>query len=219
MPDAAGFLAIWSDISPVDETDYLHWLTREHVEERLSVPGFLSARVCRAKRDDVRRYLILYVLQDDSILNSAGYLSRLNNPTAWSRRIMPRLSDFRRGGGRLSVLAGFGEGGHVAPIGLNDRTPRQIDRFKNVALSDRICRICLLDTDIAKTQADTAEKKMRDGDAAIPGLLLVEALDQAALAGALQLPPFQDVADRALAQQLLYEVIFRASARAKPARR
>ena len=26
----AGFLAIWSDVKAEQETDYLHWLTREH---------------------------------------------------------------------------------------------------------------------------------------------------------------------------------------------
>ena len=36
-----GFLAIWSDISQENETDYLHWFSREHAIERLSVPGFL----------------------------------------------------------------------------------------------------------------------------------------------------------------------------------
>jgi len=40
-----GFLAIWSDVEPAGETDYLHWLTREHVQERLSVPGFRAVRI------------------------------------------------------------------------------------------------------------------------------------------------------------------------------
>ena len=39
----AGFLAIWSDVRLEGETDYLHWLTREHTSERLGVDGFLRA--------------------------------------------------------------------------------------------------------------------------------------------------------------------------------
>ena len=35
-----GMLAIWSDVAPEAATDYLHWLTREHAEERGSTPGF-----------------------------------------------------------------------------------------------------------------------------------------------------------------------------------
>ena len=44
-----GFLAIWSDIDAEHETDYLHWLTREHTAERVGVPGFLAVRVFRAR--------------------------------------------------------------------------------------------------------------------------------------------------------------------------
>jgi hypothetical protein len=40
----AGFLAIWSDVKAEQETDYLHWLTREHTSERLDVDGFLRVR-------------------------------------------------------------------------------------------------------------------------------------------------------------------------------
>ena len=50
---ADGFLAIWSDVPPEQETDYLHWLTREHAIERLAVEGFLGVRVYRALRRDV----------------------------------------------------------------------------------------------------------------------------------------------------------------------
>ena len=31
----AGYLAIWSDLAPDDETDWAHWITREHAEERV----------------------------------------------------------------------------------------------------------------------------------------------------------------------------------------
>jgi len=35
-----GFLAIWSDVPAEQETDDLHWMTREHAQERLAIPGF-----------------------------------------------------------------------------------------------------------------------------------------------------------------------------------
>jgi len=31
----AGYLAIWSDLTPQDETDWAHWITREHAAERV----------------------------------------------------------------------------------------------------------------------------------------------------------------------------------------
>jgi hypothetical protein len=39
MKEHNGFLAIWSDVARGEETNYLHWLTREHTAERLGIPG------------------------------------------------------------------------------------------------------------------------------------------------------------------------------------
>ncbi|RPI34160.1 MAG: hypothetical protein EHM67_14730, partial [Hyphomicrobiaceae bacterium] len=91
-----GFLAIWSDVRIEQETDYLHWLTREHTSERLSVDGFLRVRVYRSLEADLRRYFIHYELQSPDVVGSAAYLARLNAPTPWSQRIMPILGNFVR---------------------------------------------------------------------------------------------------------------------------
>ena len=56
MTAGAGFLAIWSDVEAQEETNYLHWLTREHTAERVSVPGFLGVRVFRARLPEHCRY-------------------------------------------------------------------------------------------------------------------------------------------------------------------
>ena len=47
MTAGAGFLAIWSDVEAQEETNYLHWLTREHTAERVSVRVF-SVYECSA---------------------------------------------------------------------------------------------------------------------------------------------------------------------------
>ena len=44
----AGYLAIWSDLAPQDETDWAHWITREHAAERVGINGFLACRIFRA---------------------------------------------------------------------------------------------------------------------------------------------------------------------------
>src|SRR5215207_6690747 len=106
-----GFLAIWSDVEKQEETNYLHWLTREHTAERVSIPGFLDVRVFRARLPEHCRYFILYRLEQPSVLSSERYLARLNAPTEWSQRIMPILQNFVRGGGRAVAEAGSGKGG------------------------------------------------------------------------------------------------------------
>jgi len=115
-----GFLAIWSDVKSEQEADCLHWLTREHTSERLSIEGFLRVRVHRSLQADVRRYFIRYDLRSRDVLGSAAHLARLNVPTPWSQRIMPILGNFIRGGGRVLARTGVGEGAFLAVIRLDD---------------------------------------------------------------------------------------------------
>ncbi|MGY2938435.1 hypothetical protein ACVWZ6_008037 [Bradyrhizobium sp. GM6.1] len=105
-----GFLAIWSDVEAHDLTDYRHWLTREHTTERVTTKGFLASRVFRAARDDISRFFILYELETPEVLDGEAYLARLNAPTPWSQRIMPKLGNFMRGGGVMIARAGRGRG-------------------------------------------------------------------------------------------------------------
>jgi hypothetical protein len=174
-----GFLAIWSDVPPEIETDYLHWLTREHTHERLGVDGFLGVRVYRALRKDVRRYFIHYELASSDILSSASYLERLNAPTPWSQRIMPILGNFVRGGGTVVAEAGTARGCVLAVIKLQAQ-PHGFhrERLQSIAASDRIIAAQLLETDRQRTTIATREKSMRTQDDSFARLLLVEGLDE-----------------------------------------
>lgn len=205
-----GFLAIWSDVSAAQETDYLHWLTREHTEERLGVQGFIAVRVFKALTEDVHRFLIVYELEDATALAGQPYLDRLNAPTPWSQRIMPILGNFARGGGRRVASAGNGRGAMVAALRLSsDELPA--DRMSAAQLvqqlvaGDRIVAAHLLQTDQARTGIKTGEKGLRANDGSFDGLLLVEGLDQAALRAALITAP-PDL--RAAPDLLLYGQVF-----------
>jgi hypothetical protein len=182
---ADGFLAIWSDVPPEHETDYLHWLTREHTFERLAVSGFLGVRVYRALRRDVCRYFIHYGLAAPAVLASTAYLQRLNAPTPWSQRIMPILDNFARGGGRVVAEVGQGHGCLLAAIKL-DQLPEAVhdDKLASIATSDRIIGARLLETDPDRTSIATREKGMRAGDRIFAGLVLIEGLDELAVSAA-----------------------------------
>jgi hypothetical protein len=209
MTSANGFLAIWSDIPSESETDYLHWLTWEHIKERLAVPGFLNVRVFRALLDSVRRYLIIYDLQDGDVLASAPYLSRLNHPTPWSQRIMPQLSNFRRGGGRVQWKAGCGQGGFIAALAIE---PGKVPAagLEKLVSADRICAISLFETDLTSSAIATAEKQLRDGDEIFAGLIVLEGLDEKALIDCLNNPVFRhaDFFGKTLPRTPLYQLIY-----------
>jgi hypothetical protein len=183
----AGYLAIWSDLAPDDETDWAHWITREHAAERVGINGFLACRIFRALGSAANRYFILYELADENVVGGADYLARLNAPTPWSQRIMPKLDNFARGGGRIAASAGLGQGGIVAPLRL-DAAPAFDAAAVTAELArlDRIIAARLLLTDSAKTSIKTSEKGMRANDGSFAALLLIEGLDEAPVRAALQ---------------------------------
>jgi hypothetical protein len=180
-----GFLAIWSDIEPDRLTDYVHWLTREHTGERIGITGFLGVRVFRALGIDAVRVFILYELDGPDVLSGNAYLSRLNAPTPWSRRIMPTLGNFIRGGGRSVASAGIGQGGVIGVLALKETPANAAQLAAEIAALDRIAAVRVLETDRAGTAVQTREKAMRGDDRSFGGLLIIEALDADALDHAL----------------------------------
>jgi hypothetical protein len=91
-----GFVAIWNKISPGPcEEDFKAWHEKEHMPERLAIPGFLSGtRWCA---DDCRQsFFTLYTLEQQQVALSPAYLGRLNHPTAWTRRVMSGFQENSR---------------------------------------------------------------------------------------------------------------------------
>ena len=182
----AGFLAIWSDVAPDHLTDYRHWLTREHTTERVTTNGFLGVRVFRAARADIARFFILYELEAPEVLDGPAYLARLNAPTPWSQRTMPRLGNFIRGGGVMTARAGRGEGSTIAALRI-ERLPEKPQAFADAIVAlDGIAAVQIGTTDLARTSVPTVEKGMRKDEGIFAGLLIIEALDERALGGALR---------------------------------
>ena len=183
---AEGMLAIWSDVTPQAETDYLHWLTREHTSERLSTAGFLSVRVFRAMDFDIRRYFIVYDLDSPSALSSDDYVKKLNNPTPWTQRIMPTIKNFVRGGGRVTAAAGAGQGGFAAAVALEDANVAEAKSLiPKLVKMDRICGARLLAVDRAGTSIPTREKSLRRDDQSFANLLVFDGVDAVAVRSAL----------------------------------
>ena len=176
----SGYLAIWSDLAPEHETDWMHWMTREHSSERVGVEGFLACRIFRAYGLSVRRYFILYELDNATVVGGSDYLARLNAPTPWSQRIMPLLQNFARGGGTVVASAGIGQGGYIAALPFEAAEFDPAALVRELAQIDRVAAVRVLQTDTAQTSIQTREKSMRSADSSFGGLVLIEALDEPA---------------------------------------
>ena len=85
-----GMLAVWCDIPETVENEFNRWYNEEHVYERLSVSGVLSA----ARYESVvsgPKHLAVYELESPDVLKSDEYLNLRNNPSDWSKRMSPEV--------------------------------------------------------------------------------------------------------------------------------
>jgi hypothetical protein len=79
------------------EEEFNAWYDTEHLAERLSIPGFRSARRWVADgAPGEGRYLATYELESRRVLDSPEYLRYFNNQTPWSRRCLGKAVVFLR---------------------------------------------------------------------------------------------------------------------------
>jgi hypothetical protein len=95
------------DVLPEAISEHDDWHTHEHLPERLSIPGFLRGTRWVAARGGPR-YCVLYEVEHLDTLSSQPYLERLNQPSAWTKKMMPHYRGMSRG--FCAVAASFGAG-------------------------------------------------------------------------------------------------------------
>lgn len=112
------FLAMWHDIARGAEDEYVEWHTREHMPERLSIPGFVTGK--RLHSPGTARHAIGTIYSGESldVFRSSDYLERLNNPTPWTASVAPSFQNFLRVACEKIASAGLGDGGSMATIRL-----------------------------------------------------------------------------------------------------
>jgi len=73
-------VAIWNGIAPEGRTEFYEWHNREHMPERVGIPGFQRGRRYIA-RYGTPEFFTLYEADSAEVLVGQDYLNRLNNPT------------------------------------------------------------------------------------------------------------------------------------------
>lgn len=186
--DNAGIIVIWNDIVEESRADFLEWHSREHIPERVAIPGF--ARGQRWFDPESRpQYLTLYSTRDIAVLTSAPYLERLNNPTPWTRRAVAAFRNTSRSAGSLAWDSRGGHGGTMLTARIPDASAAPDRLVKDwsagllgaLASVAGIARVRVAVSAAAASRLATAERAVRVGDLTEPAVtLLVEGFGTAA---------------------------------------
>lgn len=169
-----GLLCIWTDIDPEHELDFNRWYDREHMQERVAIPGFQSARRFAATGACPRPYLALYYTDGIATFQSEAYRTAFANQTSWSLENFKRMRGTQRRVGRLSLEHGEGEGGALALFVVPEDMLKQEAiksglrrKLTDLTGEDHIIRTTLLETDAALSKPVTADAPPAPADAVV----------------------------------------------------
>ncbi len=181
-------VAMWWDVAPQMQAEFEDWHTHEHMPERLGIPGFL--RGTRFIAPDQPSYFVLYEARSLAVLSAGPYLERLNNPSPWSRKIMPHHLNMVRS--VCSVRATFGGGVGLAlstvrfcpPRGQARKIAARLAQDVMPAVPQRkgLVAAHLLQSRTMGAGPRTTEQEIRGGDAQADWVLLVHGYDAEAVA-------------------------------------
>ena len=177
-----GAVCIWHDLLPEARDDFHQWHNREHMPERVGIPGFRRGRRYVAI-SGTPEYFNLYEADSAEVLGGQDYLNRLNAPTEWTRQVVPSFRNVSRSICRVVYTHGVGQGAFMLTerFDVGERDRPQVVKALRQRLLPPLCdkkgiagvHLCLADESISKVE--TAEKKARADTTQVPTwIILIE---------------------------------------------
>lgn len=110
-----GVLLTFTEVPEALEEDFNEWYNREHLDERVGMPGFRRARRY-VSVEGGPKYFASYETGAVEDLATPEYLAVLADQTDWSKRVMAGFTVFERLTCRLAVDLTTGIGGAVTLV-------------------------------------------------------------------------------------------------------
>ena len=207
-----GAVAIWNDINEAGRAEFYAWHLHEHMPERVGIPGFVRGRRYRAAEGATQpEFFTLYETTSFQVIQGSDYLSRLNEPTEWTRTTTAHFKSTTRSLAHVVASHGVGSGGalltlrfDIADASVRTLVPQISSALEAAARLPRICGAHLLAADAGVSGKSTAESKDRK-DILAPArwVVLLEACDTDAFGAAIAvLQEFAELRDAAKGQYL-----------------
>ena len=175
----AAAVAMWWDVAPEMKAEFEDWHSHEHMPERLAIPGFLRGSRWIAASGEPS-YFVLYEAASLATLTAGPYMERLNNPTPWSRKMMPHHRNMVRS--LCEVRASFGRGLAQALATLRLDVPA--DALAPLPERRGLTASHLLESRPMSGMPQTTEQRIRGGDAEAKWIALIAGYDVDAVAAA-----------------------------------
>ena len=169
---------IWNDVAQEGRAEFYEWHDKEHIPERLALPGFLRGRRLR-RQGHSPEWLTIYEADDLSALVSPRYLARLNEPTPATVATLKHFRNTSRAVCRLVHSIGSSTGGHMLAVRFDVaaadaeamRTYVQEEAFPRLAARTGVVAAHLLAADTSASYVNTAESSARAFD--VPAWVLL----------------------------------------------
>jgi len=186
-------LVMWHGVEEAVRGAHDDWHSHEHLAERLALPGFRRGRRCVSPAGE--GYFLMYEVEALATLTSPAYLDRLNDPSPWSREVIPSITGMSRTLCRVLVSEGTGVGGWIGTrrfSALGERREEWVDHLARIGGGDLASQagligFHLLEGDSTASARRTEEKKLREREDETADLaLLVEGYEREAVEDALR---------------------------------
>ena len=173
-----GIVAIWHDIVLEAQPEFYEWHNREHMPERMDIPGFRRGRRYIAVQGNPQ-FFCFYEGDDLSVVAGREYLQRLNNPSEWTRRMMPHFRNMSRSVCNLRYSQGPGEGGFIATLRFSASNKGEDELCESAlpraAKAPGIVGVHFCVADGAASDIPTIEKTFRkSADICAPYIIMIE---------------------------------------------
>ena len=125
-------------------------------------------------------FFTLYEAESPAVLTGPDYTARLDNPTAWTRRVAPQLKNNVRSLCNVALSLGSGLGGLVMTWRYDVASGSEAEhhhvvegRLRAIAARPGVVGAHLCIADIAASSVQTAEKRARPTKALTPAWVLI----------------------------------------------
>ncbi len=123
-----GFLLVFMHPPPAIEEEFNAWYDSEHIPERLAVPGILTGLRYMNLRGGTPRYMAMYDLAHESVMQSPEYLRVAHDRSSpWTKRVTARARVQRFAGEQIHPGdAVTGRAARIQVLRFRGLTPGQI---------------------------------------------------------------------------------------------